>query len=343
MLEARAAAAVVGTSGAGAAATSGAAASVAEGASAGAGTIAAHASGAAAGATTINLLGSSEEAGAPSHVDISLDPESRLTEAPGITAASTASVAMSQARSFPDLCSALRVPELQALVACEDATAVQRCESYVQGLVQGDEQVLLGWPVYSVNEWGTQQRRVLVLSTQGLYRLQFREERGAIDHCTSVSLGSISRIERGQQGYKLILTQPDGRENPFSYLYVESTGSKAESRYEKMYFPLVGEGPAGQANLAPIIEVEVGAIASANRLLVETVGQHIRIRRLEVVQYTYTPGQIDRAASRVVSGIERAADAAAPAARKAAERADAALRSAAARMSSAWGSLSAGR
>ena len=85
------------------------------------------------------------------------------------------------------------------------------------------------------------------------------------------------------------------------------------------------------------------AIASANRLLVETVGQHIRIRRLEVVQYTYTPGQIDRAASRVVSGIERAADAAAPAARKAAERADAALRSAAARMSSAWGSLSAGR
>ena len=34
--------------------------------------------------------------------------------------------------------------------------------------VEGNETVLLAWPVVSVNEWGSQQRRVLVLSSRGV-------------------------------------------------------------------------------------------------------------------------------------------------------------------------------
>ena len=49
----------------------------------------------------------------------------------------------------------------------------------MQGILKGNETVLLAWPVVSVNEWGSQQRRVLVLSSQALYRLQFRDDRGA--------------------------------------------------------------------------------------------------------------------------------------------------------------------
>ena len=41
------------------------------------------------------------------------------------------------------------------------ADAVARCCSYVGGLARPEEKVLCGWPVLSINEWGSQQVRLL--------------------------------------------------------------------------------------------------------------------------------------------------------------------------------------
>ena len=38
------------------------------------------------------------------------------------------------------------------MVAGDDGAALHRCEQYLQGLLKGDEQMLLAWPVLSVNE-----------------------------------------------------------------------------------------------------------------------------------------------------------------------------------------------
>ena len=60
------------------------------------------------------------------------------------------------------------------------------------------EVVLGGWPILSINEWGSQQVRTLVLTSQALYRIAFEGKRGAIDHYSRTSLGSCRRIERGR-------------------------------------------------------------------------------------------------------------------------------------------------
>ena len=70
------------------------------------------------------------------------------------------------------------------------------------------EQLLLVWPVISVNEWGTQQRRVLALSSKALYRLHYRLDQRKVDHHSSVSLGDVRCIERGRLGYKVHLSLP---------------------------------------------------------------------------------------------------------------------------------------
>ena len=193
-------------------------------------------------------------------------------------------------------------------MAGDEGAALHRCEQYLQGLLKGDEQMLLAWPVLSVNEvchigleprpskpragllltraslafwqWGKEQRRVLVLTSQGLYRMQYDEQRASVDRYTAVSLGRIRRIERAVQGYRLILAQPDGRENPVNYLYdlFANHASSKEAQYDRMYLPRVTGGAgvaAEQGNLAAAIELTVAAIANANRLLVASVGKHL--------------------------------------------------------------------
>ena len=44
------------------------------------------------------------------------------------------------------------------MVAGDDGAALHRCEQYLQGLLKGDEQMLLAWPVLSVNEVSHSQR-----------------------------------------------------------------------------------------------------------------------------------------------------------------------------------------
>ena len=206
---------------------------------------------------------------------------------------------MEQAQTLRELFGALRNTEVALLLGVADGKEASTCEDHVRGLAQGDEQQLLQWPVVSVNEWGTQQQRVLVLTSGALYRLHYRADTGVVDHHTRTSLGAIRRIERGRLGYKLQLTVPDGRENPFNWAWTEVSGSKSDARYEKVYYPRAADPAALQA----VMEVTIMAIAHANRLLVEQVGG----TRCTVTDYAPVPSaldKIDRLADRVAPAIE---------------------------------------
>ena len=121
------------------------------------------------------------------------------------------------------------------------ADAVGRCLTYVNGLVREGERVLCGWPILSINEWGAQQVRTLVLTSQALYRIAFKQASGSIDHYSRTSLGSLLKIERGKFAFKLFLTEPDGRENPFTYFWSAYVKKSKDDRYERVYYPIHSE------------------------------------------------------------------------------------------------------
>ena len=121
--------------------------------------------------------------------------------------AEVAVAAMGEARDFDALAAALRAAEpLMQLGRVE--FGAEECRAHVGRLLHEGEQLLLVWPVISVNEWGTQQRRVLALSSKALYRLHYRLDQRKVDHHSSVSLGDVRCIERGRLGYKVHLTVP---------------------------------------------------------------------------------------------------------------------------------------
>ena len=121
--------------------------------------------------------------------------------------AEVAVAAMGEARGFEALAAALRAAEpLMQLGRVE--FGAEECRAHVARLLHEGEQLLLVWPVISVNEWGTQQRRVLALSSKALYRLHYRLDQRKVDHHSSVSLGDVRCIERGRLGYKVHLSLP---------------------------------------------------------------------------------------------------------------------------------------
>ena len=54
-------------------------------------------------------------------------------------------------------------------------------------------------------------RRVLVLTSQSLYRVAFLAQNGSVNHYSRTSLLAIKRIERGRQAFRLCVSEPDGR------------------------------------------------------------------------------------------------------------------------------------
>ncbi len=193
---------------------------------------------------------------------------------------------------------ATTIADLKSLLSLECVTAtsspharaVSRCTRYVNGLARSEEAVLCGWPVLSINEWGTQQTRTLVLTSHALYRVAFNEAKGSIDHYTRTSLGNIRRIERGRYAFKVQLTEPDGRENPFTYFwsaYVKK-GAK-DNRYERVYYPL----HADETPVELVIACMLSAIQVANRILVSQVGHLMYVSRLEVADYVPTNSPVD--------------------------------------------------
>jgi hypothetical protein len=213
--------------------------------------------------------------------------------------------AMEEARDFDDLATAVLAAEpllqLQRVEYGADA-----CKAHVERLLQEGERLLLLWPVVSVNEWGTQQRRVLALSSKALYRLHYRLDQRKVDHHSSVSLGDMRCIERGRLGYKVHLTVPDGRENPLSWAFSAAVPSsqlhqvgKGDARYEKVYYPCV----ADDASLRPAMAITIGAMAHANRIIVEQVGGQVHVTRCEVVEFVPSLSSLDKWADQMVERV----------------------------------------
>ena len=203
-----------------------------------------------------------------------------------------------------ELASLLRSEVLRSICGAH-AEAVTRCLQYVRGLARENEQVLGGWPVLSINEWGHQQVRTLVLTSHALYRIAFAANRGAIDHYSRTSLGSCRLIERGAYAFKLQLTEPDGRENPFAYFWTAyvKKGSK-DHRYEKVYYPIHPEGIAVELVLAVIIS----SIQAANHLLYQQIHQHCYVAKLEVRDYVPNPNAVDDLMDKLIPGLQRVGD-----------------------------------
>ena len=203
--------------------------------------------------------------------------------------------------------------ELSALLQAEcvrnacgaHSDAVSRCVQYVSGLARENEQVLFGWPVLSINEWGHQQVRTLVLTSHALYRIAFSANRGAIDHYSRTSLGSMQRIERGAVAFKLQLTEPDGRENPIAYFWAAyvKKGAK-DNRYEKVYYPIIPDGVAVEL----VVSLVIGSIQLANHLLFEQIRSYCYVCRLEVCDYVPNPNAVDDIMDKIGPSLQRVGD-----------------------------------
>ena len=205
------------------------------------------------------------------------------------------------------------IDELEALLQSDcvrsvsgaHSEAVSRCVQYVRGLAREGERVLCGWPVLSINEWGHQQVRTLVLTSHALYRIAFAIDRGAIDHYSRTSLGSCRLIERGRYAFKLLLTEPDGRENPFTYFwsaYVKK-GSK-DKRYEKVYYPIHPDSVPVELVLAMIIS----SLQVANHILHDQIRSYCYVTRLEVVDFVPNPNAVDDLMDTIVPSLQRMGD-----------------------------------
>ena len=102
------------------------------------------------------------------------------------------------------------------------------------------------------------------------------------------------------------LTVPDGRENPLSWALSAAVPSsqprqvaKGDARYEKVYYPCVAEDAA----LPAAMVISIGAIAHANRIVVEQVGGRVHVARCEVVEFVPSVSSLDKWADQLVERV----------------------------------------
>ena len=72
-----------------------------------------------------------------------------------------------------------------------------------------------------------------------------------------------------------------------------------ESRYEKVYYPILLEAVPVELALGVII----GAIDSANRLLCAAVGAHLYVSRLEVRDYVPSHNAVDELMDKLAARV----------------------------------------
>jgi len=217
-------------------------------------------------------------------------------------------------RLIDDIERASNVGELQALLQhefvrsatdTEQTEAVRRTLQYVSGLKKKGEQLFGGWAVVSVNEWGIQQDRVLVVSSHSLYRVAFHSSRGSVSHYARTSLANIRRVERGVAAFKVISSEPDGRENPFAYIWSEyvSKGPR-DKRYERVYYLVT----APSAPFELVQAVLLTTLKAASRILCAQVGSVLAVTPLEIVDHAPSVSVIDEVADKLVPSLQRLSD-----------------------------------
>eukprot|EP00936_MAST-01D_sp_MAST-1D-sp1_P000412 g412.t1 len=158
--------------------------------------------------------------------------------------------------------------------------ALRRCTQYVEGMCRLEESVIKAWHVYSINEWGKQQARVLVLCTRSYFRMQFDVNTGRIAQpITRMSMSDLTFIdsEDSAAGPALIVHSRivDGRSGPFSK--AGRGGGNART-----YAPVVPkEGPQAEAVAAEMVHAFERVREQASKEG-ESAGKLAHFRRLMI-------------------------------------------------------------
>ena len=103
---------------------------------------------------------------------------------------------------------------------------------------------------------------------------------------------------------QVLLTVPDGRENPLNWAFAEATRTKSDARYEKVYYPRV----ADDATLQAVMTLTIMAVVHANRLLVEAVGGRVHVTKCVVGDYVPSVSQLDKWTDQLVERVEPGVD-----------------------------------
>jgi len=146
------------------------------------------------------------------------------------------------------------------------------------------------------------QDRLLVITSQAMYRVAFKPSKGCVSHYSRTSLGNIKRVERGRLAFKVISAEADGRENPFAYMWSEYVSNAPRSeRYERLYYPLVNPDVPFELGQAVLL----ATLQAANRLLCAQVGEHIHVSLLQLVDHQPATSVIDEVAERIAPSLQR--------------------------------------
>lgn len=140
--------------------------------------------------------------------------------------------------------------------------------------------------------------------------MAFHPTKGSVDHYTRTSLGNLKKIDRGRFAFKVHLTEPDGRDNPFTYFWSAYVKKAAEdNRYERVYYPLHAE----EAPVELIIALMLSAIKVANRILVAQVGSYCYVSEVTIEDYKGSNSKVDEWMDKLAPKLQAATEGAAKA------------------------------
>lgn len=169
-----------------------------------------------------------------------------------------------------------------------------------------DESFIKAYAVLSVNEWGIEQERIIVLTDQNIYRLKFDYEDQSVSLCNKTSLSSITRIEYGrckpsdfsiaaqlarteleqQCSFKIYSTSKDGGSSINDW-YREAVGG-APKEYPRTYRPFTIDAEEART----VVEEVVAVFTILIELRKQKPGQQgdVEIKNIEMI--TELPGSM---------------------------------------------------
>mmetsp|Transcript_44910 Transcript_44910/g.109498 ORF Transcript_44910/g.109498 Transcript_44910/m.109498 type:complete len:245 (+) Transcript_44910:168-902(+) len=125
--------------------------------------------------------------------------------------------------------------------------AIDKC---IDNCLPEGEQCLKGWAVTSVNEWGVDQERILLLSDKAVYRVKFDFDGKTVSSTKAVPLGDILRVEYGSfKAAKTSLTtwvwkKEIEQSQGFRIYTKERDGNKSINEMARAQLaPVLGEAP----------------------------------------------------------------------------------------------------
>eukprot|EP00002_Diphylleia_rotans_P035818 TRINITY_DN7851_c0_g1_i2.p1 TRINITY_DN7851_c0_g1~~TRINITY_DN7851_c0_g1_i2.p1 ORF type:complete len:253 (+),score=33.61 TRINITY_DN7851_c0_g1_i2:103-759(+) len=163
-------------------------------------------------------------------------------------------------------------------------SAIRRCMAYCQ---RENEVWIKGWICVSVNEWGSEQERIILLNNCSYYRIKYDYDTSRILHFRRTPFVDIIRIEHGQfqvssfslsgallkdkiqttYGIRIFKRTPDGRQSVPNA--IKALIDSVEPEKYKTYVPTLSHEDmtesARQVAYKELIEEIIGAFSAVTR------------------------------------------------------------------------------